>query len=323
VHSDGILRSPAAFGELRPDLVCHFGSPHIGRVMEAFLAKLAGDGVPQLLVDPYGRFEDPSRSSGEVIGADPVELVELALEALAPSGPDRSFLGAWRRADDAAEDAIAETLRGELGLNEVLIARRLIELAPGASTLFSSSSMPIRDLEWFAPRRHGAPRLFANRGANGIDGVTSTLLGVAAAAAVAGAPPVLGVIGDLAFLHDLSGLVWGSLESRPPATLVVIDNAGGGIFNFLAYPDLLDAATFERGFGTPQSVDLARLLPALGVPVVEVDDESSFSGAVRAGIDSGSFNVVLCRTERRSNVALHARISEAIVQAVEASLTSA
>ena len=61
--------------------------------------------------------------------------------------------------------------------------------------------------------------------------------------------PVIGLIGDLAFLHDLSGLVWGEMEVVPPATLVVVDNAGGGIFNFLAYPDQLSPVLFEPRSG--------------------------------------------------------------------------
>jgi 2-succinyl-5-enolpyruvyl-6-hydroxy-3-cyclohexene-1-carboxylate synthase len=162
--------------------------------------------------------------------------------------------------------------------------------------------------------------VLANRGANGIDGVTSTLLGVAAAASSAGAAPALGLIGDLAFLHDLSGLVWGSLETCPAATLVLVDNAGGGIFNFLAYPDQLDETTFERGFATPQSVRLAPLISAFGIPLAEASDMAEFTAAVEAGVASSVFNIVLCRTERRSNVALHRALNAAIVAAVEAVL---
>jgi 2-succinyl-5-enolpyruvyl-6-hydroxy-3-cyclohexene-1-carboxylate synthase len=317
VHSDGILRSPRALGDLKPDLVCHFGAPHAGRVVEGWLASLVESGVPQLLVDPFGRFEEPSRAGGEVIGADPVALVEDVLAAIEVGGRDRGFLQAWRDADDAAERAIVAALEKVEALSEPGIVRRLVELVPQATTVFSSSSMPIRDLEWFAPRRHGAPRILANRGANGIDGVTSTLLGVAAAVSAADSPPVIGVIGDLAFLHDLSGLVWGSYEQIPAATIVLIDNAGGGIFNFLAYPGLLARETFERGFGTPQRTDIAAVAAAFGFEVLEVVDDAGFEKAMQAAMSTPAISIVLCRTERESNVRLHQDLNAAIVRAVD------
>jgi 2-succinyl-5-enolpyruvyl-6-hydroxy-3-cyclohexene-1-carboxylate synthase len=319
VHSDGILRSSAALGALRPDLVCHFGAPHAGRVVESWLASLVAAGVPQLLVDPFGRFEEPSRAAGDVIGADPVALVQDVLGALVTDGRDRAFLDAWRRADDAAERAIASVLGDSPELSEPGIARQVVELVPPASTVFSSSSMPIRDLEWFAPRRHGAPRILANRGANGIDGVTSTLLGIASSASSSapGGPPVVGIVGDLAFLHDLSALVWGTFEELPAATIVLIDNAGGGIFNFLAYPGQLDHATFERAFGTPQRVDVAAVASAFGIAVAEVADGPSFEKAFTSAITSGSLSIVLCRTERVANVELHQQLNAAIVREVD------
>ena len=319
VHSDGILRSAAAVEALRPDLICHFGAPHAGRVIEAWLATLVADGVPQLLVDPFGRFEDPSRAQGDLIGADPVALVDDVLGAIVTEGRDRSFLDSWRRADDDAERAIASVLAATPDLTEPGIARQVVELSPPTATVFSSSSMPIRDLEWFAPRRHGAPRILANRGANGIDGVTSTLLGVAASAtsAASSSPPVIGLIGDLAFLHDLSALVWGTYEDRPPATIVLIDNGGGGIFNFLAYPGQLDHETFERAFGTPQRADVAAIAGAFGIDVVEVADGPSLEKAFSAAIASSTLSIVLCRTERVENVAIHQRLNAAIVAEVD------
>jgi len=83
---------------------------------------------------------------------------------------------------------------------------RCFAWSPPGSTVVVSSSMPVRDLEWFAAPRSDPPRVLANRGANGIDGVTSTTLGVTAAAAGTGGP-VVGLLGDLAFLHDSTALV--------------------------------------------------------------------------------------------------------------------
>src|SRR6185437_7240391 len=116
---------------------------------------------------------------------------------------------------------------------------RLFGLLPAAARVVVSSSMPVRDLEWYAPPTAAPPEVLANRGVNGIDGVTSTALGVAAA----GDGPVVAVLGDLAFLHDVSGLVQvgrGPMEGS--CTLLVVDNGGGGIFNFLPQATAVDEA---------------------------------------------------------------------------------
>ena len=134
--------------------------------------------------------------------------------------------------------------------------------AETGATLVVSASMPIRDLEWYAGAQPRPPRVLANRGANGIDGVVSTALGVAASGRGPGVRTVA-LLGDLTFLHDVSGLV--NLPDVP-CTFVVLDNGGGGIFSFLPQAAALDAPVFEQLFGTPPTSDVgavgARFRPA-------------------------------------------------------------
>ena len=92
--------------------------------------------------------------------------------------------------------------------------------------------------------------MFANRGANGIDGVVSTALGVACGARA------VGLLGDLAFLHDAGALASGLGERGGRCVLVVADNLGGGIFSFLPQRRSIDASRFERLFATPPSVSV-------------------------------------------------------------------
>ena len=90
--------------------------------------------------------------------------------------------------------------------------------------------MPIRDLEWYAEAHPMAPRVLSNRGVNGIDGVVSTALGRCRIGERTGPTRTIALLGDLTFLHDVSGLV--NLPELP-CTFVVLDNGGGGIFSFL------------------------------------------------------------------------------------------
>jgi 2-succinyl-5-enolpyruvyl-6-hydroxy-3-cyclohexene-1-carboxylate synthase len=178
--------------------------------------------------------------------------------------------------------------------------------------------MPVRDLEWFAAPRSDPPRVLANRGANGIDGVASTTLGVAAAAAGTGGP-VVGLLGDLAFLHDSTALIRGRREPTLPALLVVVDNGGGGIFSFLPQASELEEALFERLFGTPQRIDVADLARAAGCDTIEVTNgqevpvqlDFALAHAVRRGPA-----VVVVRTDRKSNLAIHGELEDEVALAL-------
>jgi 2-succinyl-5-enolpyruvyl-6-hydroxy-3-cyclohexene-1-carboxylate synthase len=140
----------------------------------------------------------------------------------------------------------------------------------------------------------------ANRGANGIDGVVSSALG-AAAAAGAGSPLVL-VIGDLALYHDMNGLLAAKLHSLD-ATIVVLNNDGGGIFSFL--PQAQHPSHFEMLFGTPHGLDFEPVAELYGAQYEHVDDSASLRRAVATGIARGGLNIVEMRTERARNVELH------------------
>ncbi|HXN62134.1 MAG TPA: thiamine pyrophosphate-dependent enzyme, partial [Acidimicrobiales bacterium] len=153
----------------------------------------------------------------------------------------------------------------------------------------------------------------ANRGVNGIDGVVSTALGVATSEAqVTSGHRTIGLLGDLAFLHDVSGLV--NLPDAVPCTLVVLDNGGGGIFSFLPQAGALQPDVFERLFGTPPSSEIGAVARGFGLPVREVRSLDQLEPAL-AG--SGPALVRVMVPGRAENVALH----DAINQAVRLALT--
>jgi 2-succinyl-5-enolpyruvyl-6-hydroxy-3-cyclohexene-1-carboxylate synthase len=322
-HADGIVKSAPARSVLAPDVVVHLGAPHASKALTSWCEALAGDGATDILVDAYGKFRDPSRVAAALITADPELLAAECAARLSQSGvapvDAGAWLKGWQEAEGAAARAVASVLDQRSEPSEPGIARELFRVLPDHATLVVSSSMPIRDLEWFAKPREGAPIVLANRGANGIDGVVSTVLGVGALASRLG--PVVGLLGDLAFFHDLSGLVWGRNEDRPNATLVVIDNAGGGIFNFLPQAGLLGEELFERVMCTPQDGDCASVARALSCTVFDANADPIDVVLSKALLTKG-INVVVVRTDRKENVALHEALTEAITQAVNAALHS-
>ena len=166
--------------------------------------------------------------------------------------------------------------------------------------------MPVRDVEWYAAPRDGL-RHVANRGANGIDGVVSTAVGVALGSA---APTAL-LIGDIALLHDTNGLL-GLREREADLTIVVVDNDGGGIFSFLPQATEVPADRFEQLFGTPHGVDLASLAAAHGLPAADLEDLGDLPGFIGDGP-----SLVRVRTDRAANVAVHQAIHEAVLAALD------
>jgi 2-succinyl-5-enolpyruvyl-6-hydroxy-3-cyclohexene-1-carboxylate synthase len=226
---------------------------------------------------------------GEVLDADP------AAWARAAAGPPREspWLAAWRSADDAAAEAVAAEL-GER-LSEPAVARALAALPPEV-TVFTASSMPVRDVESFWPVRDAPPRVLAHRGANGIDGTLAAAFGAAAAGG-----RVVVHLGDVALAHDLGALLSAS-RLKLAVTVVLVDNGGGGIFDFLPVATQTDA--FEEHVATPTGLDAERVAALFGLTYELIDD----LGAIREAPGT----LLHVRTDRAENLALHRRLHEAV-----------
>jgi 2-succinyl-5-enolpyruvyl-6-hydroxy-3-cyclohexene-1-carboxylate synthase len=183
---------------------------------------------------------------------------------------------------------------------------------PASSELVVASSMPVRDVEWYAVPRDDV-RVHANRGANGIDGTISTAIGVA----LASERPTAVLLGDIAFLHDSTALV-GLAARNIDLTIVVLDNDGGGIFSFLPQAEVLGDAAFERLFGTPHGVKPEALAAAHGIPSVVIDEPAAFAPAIRARVGSSGVGLVAVRTDRAANVKVHQELNDAVGRALAA-----
>jgi 2-succinyl-5-enolpyruvyl-6-hydroxy-3-cyclohexene-1-carboxylate synthase len=309
-HFDALLRVPELAAHHRPDIVLQLGGLPASRVLMEWLAACDAAGTRRVVVDPWGRRYDPSRSAAAVVAADPVEVCRrLASGSAASDHTDTGWQEAWIGAEQAAAQAIAAVV-DDGPLSEPLVARSVVEGLPSGASLVVASSMPVRDVEWYAAPRTGL-RVLANRGANGIDGVVSTAVGVA----VGGGNPVGALAGDLAFLHDTNALL-GLADRGADLRIVVVDNRGGGIFSFLPHADALPADVFERYFGTPHRADLVALATAHGIDAAPVDTAAELTAAL--GQQGPWVRVV--RTDRAANAALHHHIHAAVAAAVEATL---
>jgi 2-succinyl-5-enolpyruvyl-6-hydroxy-3-cyclohexene-1-carboxylate synthase len=305
--ADALLRSEPFAGGHRPEVVIRLGGPWASKVLNGWLASLECE---QVLVDPYGVWMDPDRTADVVAACDPTILC-LALAESDVTAADRTWMRDWAAGERAAQQAIDDVLGRHPEPTEPGVARTLASVLPQGASLVTSSSMPVRDVEWYAAPREGL-RVLANRGANGIDGVVSTAFGAALADS---ANPTVALLGDLAFLHD-QGALLGAAASGVACTLVVVDNDGGGIFSFLPQAGALSKARFEQLFGTPHGADLAAIARAHGVMVTQATAAADVGPAVLEAVAAGGVRMVHIRTDRAANVDVHNEIHEAVIAAL-------
>ena len=310
---DPILRDPAVADRLRPAAVLRLGALHASRVVNEWLAR---SGAVQVGLDRYGRCPDPDHVLAQTLHAD----IASTLEALRSRLTDRpelvTQLDRWASAEQAAVERSAEHLARAVGVgspDEISVAAAALRGVPTGGALMVSSSMPIRDLEWYVAGRSDVT-VHSNRGANGIDGVVSTAIGIAAA----GVPTVL-LIGDVALLHDSSALIALSRRSVDLA-LVVIDNDGGGIFSFLPQAEALPDEQFQTLFGTPHGTDIAALARAHGLDGAAVSSIDDLDRQLADWSTSGGTRVLVVRSERGENRRVHGRLNAEIAAAVAVAL---
>ncbi|HEY4809863.1 MAG TPA: 2-succinyl-5-enolpyruvyl-6-hydroxy-3-cyclohexene-1-carboxylic-acid synthase [Solirubrobacteraceae bacterium] len=317
-HYDALLRDDAFAASLAPDLILRVGDLPVSKPLRFWLAGL-GD-VRQVALDPEGSWQDPASVLSDSLALVPaVALRELADTSTGQmrsnAGVDEDWLARWQVADERAAQAILGVLDTEQ-LSEPTVAAELGVLLAEQATLFVASSMPVRDIETFWPARRDPPRVLCNRGANGIDGTVSSAFGAAAD----GDGPVVLLIGDVALAYDIGGLLAAKrLDLR--LTIVLIDNDGGGIFDFLPVASTPMARTSEDIFthhvATPTGLDFAHAASLYGLTHERVQTVSEFRAALERALQpEATSSIVHVRSERASNVEVHRRIWQAVSMAL-------
>jgi 2-succinyl-5-enolpyruvyl-6-hydroxy-3-cyclohexene-1-carboxylate synthase len=319
-----LLCRPGAWREAhRPDLVIRFGATPTSRPLLALLQDAAPD---QLLVDGDGGYREPALLPTTFVHADAAITAAALADAIvggtgapgatSPSG--NAWRDGWLAADRAADAALRAWLAGVESRGEAFEGApfaHLGELLPDGAILWAGSSMPVRDLDAWLPGSARAIRPLANRGTNGIDGVVSSALGAAAA----DVGHVALVVGDLSFLHDLNALAAANLHGLA-ATIVLVNNDGGGIFSFLpqARADAPGAGLpehYEELFGTPHGIDFGPIVKALGGTHRPVGARGLRTGLAESLVAIG-VSVLELRTERARNVELHREAAAAVAAAL-------
>ncbi|MEC9339581.1 MAG: 2-succinyl-5-enolpyruvyl-6-hydroxy-3-cyclohexene-1-carboxylic-acid synthase [Actinomycetota bacterium] len=265
-HHDHLLRSSWAANTV-PDIVIRLGGAPTCKPLRLWMEQHR---APMIMFDPSHSWTDPSFTITEMISTGP-EGVEQLVNFIDPSMCDHDWGRRWVDADGDAAAVIDDILDSE-PLLQPAIARELGRQLPDGHLLYVSNSMPVRDVDSFLESRSDHLVVLGNRGASGIDGMISS----AAGAAASGHPTTL-LIGDLAFQHDFGGLI-AAVGDKTTLTIVVIENQGGGIFDYLPISEMIDGHLFHTLFRTPQALNIGQAVEALGVEHIQVSDLQTLGG---------------------------------------------
>ncbi|MDW8054391.1 MAG: 2-succinyl-5-enolpyruvyl-6-hydroxy-3-cyclohexene-1-carboxylic-acid synthase [Anaerolineae bacterium] len=242
--------------ELHPDFVLHIGGMPVGSALERFLDR---ETTERVMVSADGTWEDAAHTASEWLWADPTALSAALMAHLPPAPADPSWAQAWAQLEAAARHAL-EAARAEVPEAEEWTLLEVLDALPDGAALFVGNSLPVRHLDQVGLPRAKAVRVFANRGASGIDGVIATAAGVASANPNR---PVVLVIGDVSFYHDLNSLLALVRAEVRNLHIVLINNGGGAIFQRLpiaAYEPPFRALFFtEHGLSFEAAAALFKL----------------------------------------------------------------
>jgi 2-succinyl-5-enolpyruvyl-6-hydroxy-3-cyclohexene-1-carboxylate synthase len=300
---DAILRNERAARELTPRTVLCLGSWPTSKVLRSWLEQTQAE---TLLVSPGAANRDALHGRTRQLLL-PVENISAER-----GGVDLAYAQLWEKAEAAARGSLDGALDQTNDHFEAKAAWLLARHLPATTPLMVANSMPVRDLEYVWPADDRGTQVYFSRGANGIDGTLSTAFGIAHG----NARPAVLLTGDLALLHDSNGFLLRP-KLRGSLTIILINNAGGGIFEHL--PVAQFNPPFEEFFATPQQVDFGRLCAAHEVQHVLVRDWSHFSELVARPPDAG-VRVLEVRTDRKRDAAtrkkLFAEAAKAVGQAL-------
>ena len=262
-HASVFLTSNTISEDLAPDTVVVVGRTTLSRSINALIARAR----KVIVIDPRLATVDSDRSASQKFTQLPALEVQI---------PDAEYAEKWKKYSLRAMKLVADISTW----SEQLVAREIGAAIPVGTALFISSSRPIRDIEGFAVARAGV-ETFANRGLAGIDGNISTALGIASQRKA-----TIAVLGDLGFLHDLTGLIQ---QEKINLKIFVINNDGGGIFSTLSQRGV---DGFEDVFGTPHGLAIPAIATAMGVTAKEIDNQAQLISEIAAPVQGLSVVVI-------------------------------
>ncbi len=284
------------------DLILHLGGQINSKRLLQWID--AYPPVDYIVVNPYAHRYDPvHRVTCKVQCSLPdfCERLTYYLEKRSYAKPSGSL-----NVENNIEETLPDIVKVGEKLNEPAVAYRLSLELPDNSGLYLASSLPVREMLWYASARGNPVPVASNRGASGIDGTVASAAGFATGLKI----PVTLLIGDLALYHDLNSLHLLKHISQP-VIVILLNNHGGGIFHFLPIAEYEDI--FEQYYGTPHNLTFQPAADQFGLPYYRPSDMEQLLNVYRMAASEQRSVLIEIETDRRHTAELHRRV-EAIIK---------
>lgn len=303
---DSILKDNDIMNALKPDLIIRFGPMPVSKPLMLMLKN--NPDITQIIVDPSEEYRDPTLNASHMVVCNHTTFCEGLLGNLEET-VSNTYYDNWILSNQVFQDMIEHELANINDLFEGKIVRELQHVLPDSSRLVVGNSMPIRDVDTFFRNTDKDICVLANRGANGIDGVVSTALGISAVSA----DPTFLLIGDLSFFHDLNGLLAAKMNHLD-MTVILVNNDGGGIFSFL--PQSNEEKHFETLYGTPIGIDFSKAVEMYQGEYVKINSWADLRIYFQEKWSKKGLKVVEIETNRTTRVKIHRDLLDHVSQEI-------
>jgi len=303
------LRSDEFSASHKPKLILQFGRTPTSSALETFLKNCD---APRYMINEFGDWFDPSRKSKAAIKFSPEDIIAVLINHLTEQNLERNnsvWLEDFYKADSLAEKIKTEVIEKSTFPNEPGIINNILEALPNKSHIVIGNSSPIRDFDNFAAFNKKDLIVYFNRGASGIDGITSTAIGIAQLK-----EPEFLLTGDLSFLHDLNAL---AIANKYPAglTIILINNNGGGIFKSL--PISKEKSILTEYFLTPHNLNLKDIITSFGVEYKLVKSWKDLKNSLVDSVKKNFLNVLEIKTDAEKSLQLRNKYLKEVKNAID------
>jgi 2-succinyl-5-enolpyruvyl-6-hydroxy-3-cyclohexene-1-carboxylate synthase len=303
-----IVRSENFQKNYDPDLIIQFGATPTANVLLDFFKN---SNAKKILVNEFGDRNDPSLTAKKILKVNPSNFCK---EVLNDNKSQKNKNAEWLD-DFKAINLVARVTKEKFIQNSAFpfegrIGLEALNSLTDNSNLMISNSLPIRDIDFFAPTLNKQINLFTNRGASGIDGINSTALGIAKSS---GKKTFL-IVGDLAFFHDMNGL-HNAIKYKIPLTIILVNNSGGGIFESLpiaGYKDFM-----KQNFLTPLKINFRKFVEAYGGNFISIKDWTHLKKELKFSYGNRNLTVLEIKTDAKRSKLIRQKYWSAVAKIVD------